>query len=617
MVGTHTFTSIAHLLLLFSFCPLGAPYRQAIKPASATNSQTFRCSEVERKALLSFKESLLDPSGRLSSWVGEDCCKWIGVGCENRTQHVVKLDLKNPLPVAKFDFQYESREALKKSSLGGKRSRITNSVLESLVLSSNRYLGGKLPCSIGALQKLQILYLSDCSLQGSIPDSIGSLSFLQRLHLSANQMSGPIFKSFGNLSMLLEISIGGNSWEGDLTGADFQNLTRLKFLYLSGPSENSTLVLDLKPDSVPPFKLEYLILRHIRVGPSFPVWVQAQNELVDLSLVDAGISGRLPDNIGELFPKLETLALGSNCFSGEIPRSIGMLKYISHLSLRDNFLSGRLHLPWKALERLESLNVANNNISGNLPSSMRYLKSMQSLSMSKNHLQGKFPPFFRTYRHLTTLDLGGNEFFGNLPAWIGESLPALSRLKLKSNLFDGDIPQELCLLSSLKILELAQNNLSGRIPHCLGNLSKNNNKDAVTFFDQMKGIGNLHNLLSLDLSRNALSGSLPQELASLTSLSYLNLSFNKLQTLNDSFIYEGNSLLCGPPLSTKCPGEEDDLPATPIDSSGTKNEIGEELKSASLYISIILGFIVGFWGVCVHSLSKHHGGKLIFRDSKI
>ncbi|KAB1203103.1 hypothetical protein CJ030_MR8G008935 [Morella rubra] len=553
MVGTHTFTSIAHLLLLFSFCPLGAPYRQAIKPASATNSQTFRCSEVERKALLSFKESLLDPSGRLSSWVGEDCCKWIGVGCENRTQHVVKLDLKNPLPVAKFDFQYESREALKKSSLGGK---------------------------------------------GSIPDSIGSLSFLQRLHLSANLMSGPIFKSFGNLSMLLEISIGGNSWEGDLTGADFQNLTRLKFLYLSGPSENSTLVLDLKPDSVPPFKLEYLILRHIRVGPSFPVWVQAQNELVDLSLVDAGISGRLPDNIGELFPKLETLALGSNCFSGEIPRSIGMLKYISHLSLRDNFLSGRLHLPWKALERLESLNVANNNISGNLPSSMRYLKSMQSLSMSKNHLQGKFPPFFRTYRHLTTLDLGGNEFFGNLPAWIGESLPALSRLKLKSNLFDGDIPQELCLLSSLKILELAQNNLSGRIPHCLGNLSKNNNKDAVTFFDQMKGIGNLHNLLSLDLSRNALSGSLPQELASLTSLSYLNLSFNKLQTLNDSFIYEGNSLLCGPPLSTKCPGEEDDLPATPIDSSGTKNEIGEELKSASLYISIILGFIVGFWGVC-------------------
>ncbi|KAB1203105.1 Receptor-like protein 12 [Morella rubra] len=580
MVATHTFTAIAHLLLLFSFCPLGAPYRQAIKPASATNSKTFRCSEVERKALLSLKESLLDPSGRLSSWVGEDCCKWIGVGCENRTQHVVKLDLKNPLPVAKFDFQYERREALNKSSLGGRISpslldlknlsyldlslnnfggnnipeflgslqslsylnlsfsffagvipphlgnlsrlqyldldsyhlprpkyieyphqahdysfvfsqglkaknlkwlagfpslkylnlghanlvkvpnwlealntlpsleelhlsecgqvslpnsissfnftklsvldlslnnfnssiphwlsnmsglsilnlannslrgaipkaladlhslqeldlssnsfiegpipgglgnlihlrkldlssnhingtipssfanlcnlqtfdlkmndisgeinelvdgfsRCSNSVLESLALSGNRYLGGKLPCSIGALQKLQIIDLSNCSLQGSIPDSIGSLSFLQRLHLSANRMSGPIFKSIGNLSMLLEISLGGNSWEGVLTGADFQNLTRLKFLYLSRPSENSTLVLDVKPDWVPPFMLEYLILRHIRIGPSFPAWVQAQNELVDLSLVDAGISGRLPENIGELFPKLE------------------------------------------------------------------------------------------------------------------------------------------------------------------------------------------------------------------------------------------------------------------------------------------------------------------------
>ncbi|KAB1203106.1 Receptor-like protein 12 [Morella rubra] len=244
-------------------------------------------------------------------------------------------------------------------------------------------------------------------------------------------------------------------------------------------------------------------------------------------------------------------------------------------------------------------------------------------------------------------------------------LTGFVKVKAKSNLFDGDIPQELCLLSSLKILDLSQNNFSGRIPHCL-NLSKNDNKDAMTFFEQMevgmkgtellyyyltidlvhsvdlsnnnlsgeipedittlsllrilnlsmnhltgkipKGIGNLHHLESLDLSRNTLSGSIPQELSSLTFLSHLNLSFNnfsgkipsgnQLRTLNDPSMYEGNSLLCGPPLSTKCLWEGDDPQAMPIDCVGRRKKIGEEVEAVSFYISMVVGFIVGFWGVC-------------------
>ncbi|OMO88214.1 hypothetical protein COLO4_20369 [Corchorus olitorius] len=60
---------------------------------SSSAGNIGRCIEKERKALLEFKTSLKDPSGFLSSWVGQDCCNWTGVSCSNKTGNVLKLDL--------------------------------------------------------------------------------------------------------------------------------------------------------------------------------------------------------------------------------------------------------------------------------------------------------------------------------------------------------------------------------------------------------------------------------------------------------------------------------------------------------------------------------------------
>jgi hypothetical protein len=62
-------------------------------------------------------------------------------------------------------------------------------------------------------------------------------------------------------------------------------------------------------------------------------------------------------------------------------------------------------------------------------------------------------------------------------------------------------------------------------------------------------------------------------------------------TLEDSSIYEGNPSLCGFPLSIDCPG--DDRPIPPEDD---KDE--DDYGRFGLYVSIVLGFAVGFWGVC-------------------
>ena len=44
-------------------------------------------------------------------------------------------------------------------------------------------------------------------------------------------------------------------------------------------------------------------------------------------------------------------------------------------------------------------------------------------------------------------------------------------IRLRSNEFFGDIPQQICRLSSLIILDLDNNRLSGSIPRCLNNIS--------------------------------------------------------------------------------------------------------------------------------------------------
>ncbi|KAL6177642.1 hypothetical protein ACLB2K_049167 [Fragaria x ananassa] len=222
---------------------------------------------------------------------------------------------------------------------------------------------------------------------------------------------------------------------------------------------------------------------------------------------------------------------------------------------------------------------------------------------------------------LTILDLQGNKFSGNLPSWIGSKV-TLRILQLRTNSFSGHIPDHLCNLIGLHVLDLAQNNftelvksidlssnnLEGEIPDeitsliALGtlNLSRNHLHGNIP-----SNIGNLGSLETLDLSHNHLFGDIPQSLSSLNYLSHLNLSYNnssgriptgnQLQTLIDPSIYEGNPSLCGFPLSTKCPGDEEptstgNLPVQDNDEDGN-GKLG-------FYVSVVLGFILGFWGVC-------------------
>ncbi|XP_057499613.1 receptor-like protein 35 [Actinidia eriantha] len=152
------------------------------------------CIETEREALFAFKQGLTNPSDRLSSWTGNDCCQWSGIQCNDMSGHVIRLDLRNPFLFTSFGFasmEQDDNTAYKWSCLsgnnfsGGKIDELfsgsldcPNNSLVSLDLSGSQ-LGRELPDTLGVLKKLQLLQLSENSFWGSIPPSIGNLSSLQ------------------------------------------------------------------------------------------------------------------------------------------------------------------------------------------------------------------------------------------------------------------------------------------------------------------------------------------------------------------------------------------------------------------------------------------------------
>ena len=62
-------------------------------------------------------------------------------------------------------------------------------------------------------------------------------------------------------------------------------------------------------------------------------------------------------------------------------------------------------------------------------------------------------------KELVTIDIAKNDFVGSIPSWIGHRLSSLVILNLRPNNFQGYIPEELCSLTSLQILDLSHNKL--------------------------------------------------------------------------------------------------------------------------------------------------------------
>ncbi|KAM3289247.1 receptor-like protein Cf-9 [Capsicum chacoense] len=371
--------------------------------------------------------------------------------------------------------------------------------LETLDLSHNDQLSGSFPkTKWNSSASLILLDLKEVNFSGNfLLESLGYLNSLRSLSLSNCNLRGPIPESLSNLTLLVSLQLAGNTLNGAIPSGMFSQLPLLRYLHLSD-NHFSGLLEDFN-----------------------------SNSLVSIDLSNNQLQGHLPNSIQNLVD-LTWLDLSFNNFIGHVDVSLfSSLKHLSHLDLSYNSVSltdvNNVNVTWpeslyslrlaacevKELEFLRSakqlgdLDLSNNKIQGRIPdwAWSNWMFSLQSLNLSHNMLTSvdSIP-----LQHVFTIDLRSNLLQGSLP------IPPNSTTYffISDNNLSEEIPSSICNLASLVMLDLGRNNFRGEIPQCLGKITA---------------------LMVLDMRRNNLSGNLPSAFSNGSSLRSLNLHGNKLE----------------------------------------------------------------------------------------
>ncbi|KAL0330547.1 UNVERIFIED_CONTAM: putative LRR receptor-like serine/threonine-protein kinase [Sesamum radiatum] len=336
-------------------------------------------------------------------------------------------------------------------------------------------------------------------------------------------------------------------------------------------------------------------------------------ELSDLNLNQNVLNGSIPPAIGQLL-KMEYLAFGTNNFTGPVPAELGNLTKLLSLSVGSNNLQGMLPPQLGNLTSLQQLYIDSSGVSGPIPQELSNLKSLQilyfsvlfseklTLWASDNHFSGKIPEFLGTFTNLKVLREETN-LEGPIPSSFAaltkledlrisdlgpsdssldflENLSSLSILDLSFNKLTGQIPASFKTFPSLQYLYLGSNNLDGDLP-----------SDAIT-----------SSLVALDVSFNPLTGNVPLDRKDI-SVNAVGTSINDVNLNNEKASRMLHCLQGNTECRTKGPST-----SFSINSGGTElaaadgikfDDDLEQLGAASLYTNTNNRWAVSSTGVFI------------------
>lgn len=548
----------------------------------------------DKAALLAFKRAIIhDPNSSLASWnESVYVCNFTGVHCDKHHHRVSQLILNESGLVGPLSPFLSNLTGLR--ILAIVNSHLFGTVppefaflrhLHSLRLEGNN-LHGPIPHSLALLSNLTVLNLLQNNLSGRLPPALfTNCTLLETLDISHNSLTGNIPMEIGNCRALWSLNLYNNQLTGELPSS-LSNLTKLENLDV----EYNLLSGELPLGTVKNLRsLLYLHLSYnnlvshdgnTNLSPFFTALGNCK-KLEEVELAGMGLGGRLPDSIGQLGVKLQTLLLQENLLFGPVPPNIANLSSLILLNLTSNLLNGTIseEISWSSklqqlflshnlftgsipealgqFPNLGLLDLSHNKFTGEIPASLGNLVRVNYLFLNNNLLSGKIPPTLGKCTELYKLDLSYNALTGMIPPEISGMSEIRIFINLSHNQLEGPLPIELSKLDDVQEMDLSSNHLNGsifpQISSCIAlrliNFSHNSlDGNLPDIFDELK------NLEVFDVSRNHLTGMIPVSLNNSRILTFLNLSLNNFEGMIplggvfNSVTYTsflGNQHLCG------------------------------------------------------------------------
>ncbi|KAL8248251.1 hypothetical protein R6Q59_005119 [Mikania micrantha] len=165
------------------------------------------------------------------------------------------------------------------------------------------------------------------------------------------------------------------------------------------------------------------------------------------------------------------------------------------------------------------------SLDGVLSPEFAKLPYIRSIDLAYNYLTGTIPPEWGSTQ-LQDISLLGNRITGEIPRELC-NISTLTKLDLEANQLSGTVPSDFSRLTNLNILILSSNRFTGRLPTTLGQLgnltnfriNENNFSGSIPDFIQ-----NWRQLSRLEIVASGLTGPIPSNISLLENLSDLRIS---------------------------------------------------------------------------------------------